>query len=110
MSSIWSWFFGVEDDPPKDPKLIHQKYLITEQIKKSNIVLMPIAPLKLTRQNGVWKDLKINTRNVSFSEEDYPPLKKTLPIPIPRTPRKGPVCNRADFINHPDLPPKPVKK
>jgi len=108
--SWWNFFFGKEDDPPKDPKLIHAKYLITEQIKKSKIILLPTRPLKLVRCDGIpWKQLKIDTdvKNVRFSEDEFPPLGRSLPLPIPGTPRKNIVCPRADFINHPQLPKKP---
>ena len=39
---LFSFFYSEEDEEPKDPHLIHQKYLVTKAIDNNTIKLSPV--------------------------------------------------------------------
>ena len=39
---LYNLFYAEEEEDPKDPKLIHQKYLVTKAINNNNIKLSSV--------------------------------------------------------------------
>lgn len=39
---IYNLFYSEEEEDPKDPKLVHQKYLVTKAINNNTIKLSPV--------------------------------------------------------------------